>query len=584
MSTIEPGTDRSTISINAHCLTYPPISGVRRSIGRRLFAKALPLAAAMVVLAAGTMLLSIRAAGAQQTDAGDGADGGVSKLKSVQFDLEDSANNADDPLQAAGAAREARYREVVVTHTGVTTEPTDLRLRPLPGLVRVTLSEQHSRAMTADINGREIGFGADDFADSLADAISSGSVHRHARLAATEGGEPLSVDVFYSRPLTTSDHVLVQEGGGNGNVRIQAINAEGSAIGTAVDFGPGYQWNTGHGVVPGVTSWASVLPVADLGVSDQSVAGIRLTGAYVEVKAVALGPIIDSPLPPPPGTEVVTEPAPTEQPPLYAAVGLEASIRAAIAVDGAGCTTPDPASASAPAAGAAATFCFIVTNLGRTGLTDVTFSDERLGLLDAVLPRANGPAVLQPGERAVYYYHSVIDQRPAGTPSTVKARAVDGDGAPLAGLIDPSGSGSSDGAVIAGAAAGAGPQVGGKLIEAETPPVMAAAEQPQAQQSTAQPAQPQQPSAQQPAARPPTAQQAPQTTEGVAATTTGDELVETVAVTQLAHTGTVTEPWVLVILSMGLIFIGYTLYAAFQRRPHHDEPCGHDQLDSLGFD
>ena len=34
----------------------------------------------------------------------------------------------------------------------------------------------------------------------------------------------------------------------------------------------------------------------------------------------------------------------------------------------------------------------------------------------------------------------------------------------------------------------------------------------------------------------------------------------------------------------GLIFIGYTVYAAYRRQNIDGEPCGHDQLDSLGFD
>ncbi|MGI9597957.1 MAG: hypothetical protein ACR2QK_17470, partial [Acidimicrobiales bacterium] len=84
-----------------------------------------------------------------------------------------------------------------------------------------------------------------------------------------------------------------------------------------------------------------------------------------------------------------------------------------------------------------------------------------------------------------------------------------------------------------------------------------------------------------------TAQAGAEPTPAAAPAPTGTDrqpLGETAAVTQLALTGMVTEPWVIVIFAMGLIFFGYTVYAAFQHRPKSDETCGHDQLDSLGFD
>lgn len=55
------------------------------------------------------------------------------------------------------------------------------------------------------------------------------------------------------------------------------------------------------------------------------------------------------------------------------------------------------------------------------------------------------------------------------------------------------------------------------------------------------------------------------------------------AITQLAMTGNLTEPWLVVALAMGIIFIGYTVYAAY-RLPARRDAAGHDQLDQLGFD
>jgi hypothetical protein len=54
-------------------------------------------------------------------------------------------------------------------------------------------------------------------------------------------------------------------------------------------------------------------------------------------------------------------------------------------------------------------------------------------------------------------------------------------------------------------------------------------------------------------------------------------------------TGMPTEPWLLVVLAMGLIFFGYTTFSAFrrpqaERLPVPGEPAGHEQLDALGFD
>ncbi len=59
------------------------------------------------------------------------------------------------------------------------------------------------------------------------------------------------------------------------------------------------------------------------------------------------------------------------------------------------------------------------------------------------------------------------------------------------------------------------------------------------------------------------------------------------APTALAMTGVRTEPWVLVGLATGCIFVGYTAVAAFRRPAHRatpGEPSGHAQLDALGFE
>lgn len=486
--------------------------------------------AAAVVLAAITIGLAGPVGGI-----GSGSD---ARLKSVQFDLVDSgdsgdAGGAEGPLGAQGATQTAEYRSLTVGVDGA-----DVALRPLDGSVRIAVNEYQLANMAAEKNGQQIGHAADGFANLLADVVSSPSAHSFLRLGSRDASQTSMFDLSYDRPLGTADYLLVQEGGGDATIEIVSIDSAGAAVGPARQVGPGYQWNTGHGPISQPTAWASVIPVASLSENGQAVAAIRVSSTDAQVKVIAL--TSQATASPVPATLAATEVATITPvgsltqvaeapigglPPQVASVGLETKIHAAISVGGTSCMDGPATDPATLKTGEAATFCFVVTNRGSTNLANVAITDELLGLAGAVLPKAAGPDVLKPGEQAAYYYHTVLAARPANAASSVTASVIDDNGAPLP----------------------------AELVEYVVEPVSA------------------------PAVTVPAS--APQPTPASTATEAAAP-----AVTQLAMTGFPTDPWALVIFAMGLIFFGYTAYAAFQNRSTDNEPAGHEQLDALGFD
>ncbi len=483
-------------------------------------------------------------------------------LKSVQFDLVQQApTEADSPLGAQGASESAHYRLITISDGGA-----DATLSPLGGTVRLTVAENRLATMAAERNGTQIGHGSEGFVESLADVVSSASAHSFVRVGSYDGGQPTEFNLFYDRPLGAGDYLLVQEVGGDATIEVTPIDGAGTAIGPGRQVGPGYQWNTGHGPISEPTAWASVVAVASLSDGDQPAAGFRVAAADAQLKILALTAPAASPLPPAPALATTTpieqtEPVTGGLHPEHAAVGLETKIQPAIAVGGVGCIDGPDTDPAALVTGQAATFCFIVTNLGSTNLTNLAITDELLGLAGAVLPKAAGPEVLKPGEQAVFYYHTVLGHRPAGAVSSVTASVIDEVGAPVEGVITPTAASNTATAGSAAPAAGTAPV--SAPIESQSAPL------------------PQPPA---PIDQAPIDQAGPAPAGAPApAVNTVNEAAPT-AVTQLAMTGVPTDPWVLVIFAMAFIFIGYTAYAAFQKRASDAEPSGHDQLDSFGFE
>lgn len=529
------------ISMNSQYLEYDqPSLGV--SWGRRVLGALLPAAAAAV--AVGSLLAPVAAA-AQDTPGSD------LDIKSVRFDL-----------GSPETGQTTAYRSMVIIESGV-----EQNLQPMVGSVRVTMSEPDAAAMTAVVGGVPMALGEPTFTDALAGALSSSSVADVARLGAAEGDGEVAVDVFYDRPLGPGDHLLIQESNGDGGVNLTPLDANGLPTGVSVRIGSPYQVNTGHSADPaaGQAAWASVVDVRRFGTGSAPVAGIRLSAKNAEVKAVALVAAEASGL-------TATAAADGEAP-MYASVGLEAKVQPALAVDGAGCLASP---ASSVAVGQAATFCFLVTNLGTTNLTDLRVTDPQLGLVNAELPLASGQLTLQPGDQAVLYHHTVAGERSDQVNTIVSARPVDGAGNPITNLIAPTG--------VAGPGA-----IGLPPTEPPTAPqpegsasagALTAADTGQAEMVEV------------PATRangteaPGSEQAASEASVSDVAATTATSATEAAepAPTQLAMTGIRTEPWILVVLAMGLIFTGYTAYAAFAGATRNGEVRGHDHLDFLGFD
>lgn len=530
------------VTMNTHHLEYEQsLPGL--SFGRRLLGALLP---AVVVVAAVGALLVPAAAGAQIVSGSDDAAQQTElSVKSIRFDI----TTPETPGPTA-------YRSLVVTKAG-----TEHNLQPMPGSVRVLLSEADAAAMTAVVAGATSTAADAGFTDALAGALTSAAIADFATFGADQAGQPVAVDIYFDRPLGPGDHLLLQEGNGDGAATITALDAAGAPAGISVPVGAPYQVNTGHSQdqAGGVAAWSSVIDVQRFGLGSAPVAGLRLSAANVEIKAMALVAV--------PSSDSAAAVLADGVTPMYASVGLEAMVQPALAVDGAGCL----ASPAAPVAvGQAATFCFLVTNLGTTDLTDVRLTDPQLGLVNAELPIASGEPTLRPGDQVVLYHHTVAGERPEAVGSIVSARPVDQAGNPISNLIAPTGVAGSgaitpagaltatdgDGAAVAGTDGVLTPGSAAEVVEV-------------------------------PATR----------ANGVADPADGSAVAESdeAAPKQLAMTGVRTEPWILVLLAMGLIFTGYTAFVAFNghspsvpgrpsRPGHFGEPSGHSQLDSLGFD
>lgn len=574
MSLIEGGPNRPAqeqpiVSINSYCLSYESNDEhelLRRLPGGRWTAVAV-IVAAVIVMAATTLLISTSAVGANEPEA---------KIKSAHFTIGEVVADDASPLSAEGAAVSASYRSLVVEDRGI-----ELGLEPLAGTVGVTLDEANAGMLAAELDGLRIGSASPDFANSLADAASSSDVHRFVRL--NGGGAAVALDLTFPRVLGTNDYLLVQDLYGDSIITLTALNYEGAAIGTPITVGPGYQWNTGHGATPDALSWASAVGVDRFGTDIGPIPVIRVSSENAEFKVLAFAPAGTAAAPAPEqAAPVHTEVAPPveeakdgsladdgsgtttdaqTEPAAYAAVGVDAKIQPAIAVGGEGCTTASDVANADTTIGQAATYCFVVTNLGTTHLTDIAITDSKLGLNNANLPSVSSAVLLAPGDQAVYYHHATVSPRSAEDLTVATARPTDADGGPVTGLISPSGA-NGPGAVetIPTGKSSDGP------TRADAPPVLAnvvtsetAAADVTASGVTAADG------------------QAP-----VAAAEPTRAPIE--PVTQLALTGLVTEPWVLVIFAMAFIFIGYTAYAAFRQNMPTDENSGHDQLDALGFD
>ena len=570
--TEQPSTeDQPSVSINTHCLTYDS-TPVGLAAGQQRDRSTVRRAAAMVgaivvimivVAAAATAVDSVRPVGAAESEV---------KIVSVHFDLTAPATENTGGLQAAGPAQPASYQSLVVEHRGV-----ELGLDPIPGAVRVHLDQAQAPDMAADLDGLRLGSAAPDFANGLADAVSSRAVHRFVRFTPSADGSPLAIDVSYGRPLQGGDFVLVQERLGDASLELTAINATGVAIGNTVVVGPSYQWNTGHGPTPEEPVWATAVSFDRFVTNGEPISSVRVVGNEAEFKVLALGPAaapsaasIAAPAAPEPvdlatGDQGVIDTAAAEtaplseasEPPPFAAVGIESGLQPAIAVGGTGCdSAPDVGRAIANAdatVGEAGTYCFTVTNLGTTHLSDVAISDPELGLSQADLAKLSGPEVLAPGQQAVYYHHGVVAE-PAGLATIVTALPIDEAGNPIAGFVAPAAAVGENNTAInrensAEISVGQ-PAAETGLTEADAPAILA------------------------------------NVVDEPAAASGPAEALNAPAITELALTGMLTEPWVLVIFAMAFIFIGYTAFVAFKERESRaaGKSKGHDQLDALGFD
>jgi hypothetical protein len=541
--------------------------------------------ARVAVIVLGSLLAVLSVLVAAQGVGAQGGREGV-RLVAVQFDLaEAGGTDAAGPLRPAQATEAVRYEAVQIEDRG-----TARRLRPIAGTVHVSLAAEDARSVVAERDGLRIGPSADGFANSLAEAVASPSLHRFVRIDTGSADTWAAIDVVFDRPLAEGHYLLVQEAGGDGTIEVEPLGADGAPAGPVQRFAAPYVWNTGHGAEAGVDHWATVA-AGPTPVDGRVVTGLRIRATRAELKVVVLEPAAGGAVagavaaagtdeveaddradgagePAADGEGETTRPddggagnQATGQPSATAAAGalridLAAAVMPAVAVAGAGCDQA-LAGGDPPAQGpSAATFCYAVTNAGDVGVAEVAITDPRAGLTEARLPRVSGPEILQPGQRAVFYHHTT----PVGGPDRVTIRAAarsvaEGDGR----LADVS-------------ASVAGPT---PVEAAPAVPAVEAAPAPEGRADGGQP----------PDGSPATEAAAPATEVAVGAPVA--ELVQT-GQTALAMTGTATEPWVLVGLATGLIFFGYTAVAAFRRPGAHQaaegEVSGHTQLDALGFD
>lgn len=518
---------RSLVSINTELLSYDAAPG-GRSRRRRLLSAILPFTAVSLIAAlfvvpsrpVSAALVPVPIQGEAPTEV---------SLQSARFDL---------PTEDAGA----RYSSAIVTAGGA-----EYRLMPMAGSVRVTMVDADTAAVVADIGGTLVHASVDGFADAVADALASPDVSRSVRLGSMPDGRP-AITVFFDRPLGPGDHLLIQEAGGDGNLTVAPVDGNGEQVGAEVTIGSdgiAHHVDIGQQTADGAAAWSTVVPLARLAPEGGTAAGIRLSGSEVQAKVV---PLVAGPDPAPSQAAQIGDPAA----PVYASVGLEAMVQPAIDVDGAGCVAAPAAPVSV---GQAVTFCYTVTNLGSTHLTDIRFDDPQLGLTSAELPVAAGPEILAPGQQVVVFYHTVAATRSSQIDTIVTARPVDADGNPISNLVAPSGV-DTPGSI----------GVEDVPVTDDAPDALAATAEGESAGDVVEV----------PAVR------------AVDLTPTDPIEASGELPTELAFTGIPTEPWILAFLAFGLMFIGHTARAAFAttapgtglvaRRSSVDQ--GQDQVDS----
>ena len=426
-----------------------------RSANRRPTAPVRAASALLVAMFATWLILVSPGPAAGQ----DGADGSAD-IVAVEFDLGDDSGEGDT-LQPVGPTEPVSYRSVTVTHGGH-----EIRLAPAaepsiadfrgPGLDRLVPVSF----------GSVVEASAEGAAQRLAASLSSGYVHESIWL---RDGGATTFEVRFTKPLAVWDFFLIQEASGDASVGLAALPVDGGDPGPATTGG-GYDWNTGYPTSTDVDGrqWATVVSVASLPGGGQGIAGLSVTapaGAdlkIVPLEVMATLPAADGEEPDGggdgdgsdslAGSEASTGDGPASgqnenetaaggiadetgdlsgdtssidggsDEASVAAVGLRASFRPGISLEGASCV--DPALEGAlPVAlpGDQATYCFSVTNLGTTPLDEVRISDRALGFENTLLPLAIGAVPIAPGETSVFYHHNTISGRAADAVTSVTA-------------------------------------------------------------------------------------------------------------------------------------------------------------------
>ena len=400
------------------------------------------------------------------------------RLVSVQFDLSTGDAPSIGPLSPAGVEQPAVYERVRIEHASESRS-----LRPWDGPFELVVQSADG-AVAAEVDGLRTGPGGDGLPAALSQAVSSAAVQRLVRIDGGAGGSPAVIDLRLPHAMSSSDYVLVQEVGGDATIEIEGLDGAGNPVGPATVVAAPYTWNTGHPSLDGPSHWATVIPApgADGGVP---VEGLRIRSSRAEVKIVVLGP--DGAQVPVAGSEAATAPSPpvpvaveagpaatpapssspspvddvdTAPPATVApaalptdagaepaviaapapAIDLAVGVMPAVAVGGSGCDEAVAQRLGPRPGQGTSTFCFAVTNTGSVPVDQVSVTDVRAGLADAVLPRASGPEVLDPGERAVYYHHATpvggtgeqlirAEATATGSSSGDRASAVVGAGA-----------------------------------------------------------------------------------------------------------------------------------------------------------
>ncbi len=525
-----------------------------------LYRLGLALAVFVLVVALLLMVALLPAAPASGSDTG-------AEIVSVEFDLGDGADGGS--LQAIGPSEPISYRSVTVARAD-----TEVRLRPVAEPAIASVASNTIDGFTAVSFGSNIDSAADRRAGDVALTVGSHYVHESGWY---RGGEAATIRLTFSQPLPADGHLLVQEAAGDAPLRMAAVLADGTVVDGAATVGPAYDWDTGYPASTGENHrhWMSVVPVGLLPGSEGGIAGVSITvQPDSDLKVLPMSTVASLPVAgaaTPVSTGDGAGPAPSQSgeddvvdvqvaddqvsAPAFAAVGLTASFRSGTSPEGASCVQPAPADA-APVAlpGEPATYCFAVTNLGSTPLTDVKISDPALGFADTVLPLASGPAQIAPGQTSVFYHHNTVGPRTSDAVSSVVATAIDAGGAALDGLVPPQAQSAELSVMVgtdqtaAGSSASATPAPSTGPTEADVTP------------------------------------SATQTGDGGgdAGASGGDAQADNEP--QLAFTGPGLEPWVLVITALGFMFFGHAIMTAFRRSPTWAKLTGHAQLDAMGFE